>query len=338
MATEIQAWEIVQGQLKPLETSLAREGRTEALDLEKWLASDPSIIRPGLKIIGRQVRTRSGPLDLLAVDKSGNLVVLELKRDQIPRDALAQAIDYASDVSLWSIDKIGEVCAKYTGESLEDMISEAFPDVDLEHLAINETQRIILVGFAIEPSLERMIEWLSDGYGVSINAVNLKYIRTSAGNEILTRTSVISEQLEEARTKTKKIAIPMSDEPGKYEESVLRDLLLHYLSQNRVTAQRIRDILLPYCLEQDNVTREELKQKLVEYNVVADPAKAGYAITGISVQIGMQKNDFLRQVIGYDYPNRSWEKDNYSIRADYWPVLTEVLEVLNDKNYNGSQG
>lgn len=336
MATEIQAWEIVQSQLKPLETSLAKEGRTEALDLEEWLASDPSIIRPGLKVIGRQVITRSGPLDLLAVDKSGNLTVIELKRGQIPREALAQAIDYASDVASWSIDKIGEICAKYTGESLEDVLSESFPDTDLESLAINEAQRIILVGFTIEASLERMIEWLSGGYGVGINAVNLKYIRTSSGNEILTRTSIISEQLEEARVKTKKFTVSMSDEPGEYEEGQLKDLLLHYLSQDLVTAQRIRDILLPSCLEQNRVTREELKQKFVEHSVVIDLAKAGYAITGISVQVGMQKNDFLRQVIGYEYPTYSWEKDNYFIRPDYRHVVMEVLSIFKKNKPQGN--
>lgn len=126
MATEIKAWEIIQRHLKPLETTLAYEGKSEVLDLEEWLASDPSIIRPGLKVIGRQVPTQSGPLDLLAIDTSGNLVVIELKRDQLPREALAQAIDYASAVASWNIDKIGEICAKYTGESLEDVLSEAF--------------------------------------------------------------------------------------------------------------------------------------------------------------------------------------------------------------------
>lgn len=337
MATEIQAWEIVEGQLEPLETSLAKEGRTEVLDLEEWLASDPSIIRPGLKIIGRQVSTQSGPLDLLAIDSSGNSVVIELKRDQVPRDALAQAIDYASDVALWSIDKIGEICTKYTGESLEDTLSEAFPDIDLERLTINETQRIILVGFAIEPRLERMIEWLSNGYGLGINAVNLKYIRTSAGNEVLTRTATISEQVEEARVKTKKFAIPMSDEPGSYEDDQLRDLLFRYLSQNLVTAQRIRDVLLPACLERDRISREQLKQEFVTQNVLNDPSKVGYVVSLISVQIGMQKNDFLRQAIGYEYPNYPWEKDNYFIRTEYQQLVSEVLASFDEKSSENQQ-
>ena len=75
MATEIKAWEIVGNQLKQLKTSLANEGKTEALDLEEWIASDSSIIRPGLKVIGRQVITWSGPLDLLAIDMAGNLAL-----------------------------------------------------------------------------------------------------------------------------------------------------------------------------------------------------------------------------------------------------------------------
>src|SRR5690554_4613865 len=173
MGTEIKTWEIIGGRPRPLESSLAQEGRTEAVDLEEWLASDPSIVRPGLVVIGRQVTTRSGPLDLLAVDRTGNLVILELKRDRLPRRALTQAIDYAADVASWGVEKIGEVCAKYTGKSLEDVLSEAFPDIDFDGLSMNETQRVVLVGFAVEPALERMIEWLSEGYGVGINAVVL---------------------------------------------------------------------------------------------------------------------------------------------------------------------
>lgn len=177
-----------------------------------------------------------------------------------------------------------------------------------------------------------MIEWLSDGYGVGINAVSLKYVRTSAGNEILTRTAIIAEQVEEARAKTKKkFNIPMSDEPGSYEEDQLRNLLLRYFSQELVSAQRIRDVLLPACLERDRITRERLKQEFVTQNVLNDPSKVGYVISLISVQIGMQKNDFLRQVIGYEYPNYSWEKDNYSIRPEYQPLVREVLASLDGK-------
>lgn len=64
-------------------------------------------------------------------------------------------------------------------------------------------------------------------------------------------------------------------------------------------------------------------------NALNDPATVGYVLSLISGQIGMQKNDFLRQVIDYGYPNYPWEKDNYSIRLAYQPLIKEILAGLN---------
>ena len=46
-------------------------------------------------------------------------------------------------------------------------------------------------------------------------------------------------------------------------------------------------------------------------------------------QVGMKKNDFLRQVVGYEYPNNPWEKDNYKIKEEYRNVVMELLDELN---------
>ena len=143
MSTEIKTWQVIGGTLQPVNTSLAAAGRREAEDLEEWIASQPAIIGTGITIIGRQVVIKSGPLDLLGIDKHGNTVVVELKRDKLPREVLAQAIDYASDVAGWSFEKLSEVCAQYTGKSLEDHMMESFPDIGLENLNINEAQRIV---------------------------------------------------------------------------------------------------------------------------------------------------------------------------------------------------
>lgn len=204
MGTEIKAWQIVNGKLTMVKTELKNEGRTEPYDLEPWIESNPEIISTDIVIIGRQVMTKSGPLDLLGFDRSGNLVVIEIKRAELPREALAQAIDYASDISEWTTDKIGEVCSEYSGKSLDDYVSESFPDIDFENLSINSTQRIILVGFSIESALERMIEWLSSNFNVNINAIILNYIKTTNGDELLSKTSIISEELEQERAAKRK--------------------------------------------------------------------------------------------------------------------------------------
>jgi len=328
MGTDIKTWEIRDGKPIPIDSKLSDGGRKEAVDLEFWIESDPSIVRQGMRLIGRQVMTSSGPLDLLAVDRSGDLVIIELKRDRLPREALAQAIDYASDIATWSIDKISEVCLKYTGETLEDLFSSTFPEVDIETTKINDRQRIVLVGFGADTALERMVEWLSDNYGVSVNAVILKYIKTAGGSETLTRTAVISEDLEEKRSRAKKFTIPMSDEPGEYSDDELRRLLLDYLSQDLVTAKRIRDVLIPACLKRDKLSRDELKEEFLKQNPDVEPNKAGFALSVISGQMGMKKNDFLRQVIGYEYPTYEWEKDNYFIRPKYRQLINDVLATI----------
>ena len=37
-------------------------------------------------------------------------MIIELKRDKLPREALVQAIDYASDVSNWDIETFEKIC------------------------------------------------------------------------------------------------------------------------------------------------------------------------------------------------------------------------------------
>lgn len=93
------------------------------------------------------MQTRSGPIDLLGIDSSGNTVIVELKRDELPRECLAQAIDYASDVAGWTVERLREISLTYLKKTLELAFSEAFPDADIESLSINSTQRIVLVGF-----------------------------------------------------------------------------------------------------------------------------------------------------------------------------------------------
>jgi hypothetical protein len=332
MGTEIKTWQILNGKLVPAHSALKSEGRTEPYDLEPWLASQPEIIASDLLVLGRQVQTRSGPIDLLGIDSSGNTVIVELKRDELPRECLAQAIDYASDVAGWTVERLREISLEYLNKTLEVAFSEAFPDTDIESLSINSTQRIVLVGFSIEASLERMIEWLSDGYAVNINAVVLSYTKTKSGDELLIRTSIISEEIEQERTrKQKKFQIQMSDEAGTHELSRLKMLLTNYLSRQNVTNQRMRNILFPALLNANVLKRDDLKKAFVSFDPQYADSNVGLYLTLVSSQLGMKKNDFLRQVVSYEYPRHRWEKDNFVLRAEYRNLVKEVLDELKAK-------
>lgn len=328
MASEIKSWQIVNGELIPVQSSLSESGRKEKDDLEQWIKSNSSVLGDDIAIIGEQIQTSSGPMDFLGIDSSGNTVIVELKRDRLPREALVQAIDYASDVADWDLDRFREICKSYTGQTFEDYFQQRFEGIPIEDLAINQAQRLLLVGFAVEESLGRMIEWLSDKYSVGINAVVLNYIKTPKGDEILSRMVIIPEEVEKQKVNKKKFIIEMSNDPGTYDEATLEEKLTEYLSKNLYSSQRIRDYFLPTLLEKGKVTRDQLRKEFVRLKAAPDESQAGYFLSLISNQLGHKWKDYLRQVISFDYPNHPWEKDNFKIREDYVQLVRKVLDKI----------
>jgi hypothetical protein len=158
--------------------------------LENYLEKDLSIVAPRLMLIGRQVATAFGKfVDLLAMDGEGNLVVIELKKKRTPRDVVAQVLDYGSWVTSLSRDDIAAIYAeKNAGAELEKGFDETFsaslPD------EINLTHRLIVVAAELDSSTERIINYVSNQFGVPINAVFFRYFKEGK-NEYLTRSWLI---------------------------------------------------------------------------------------------------------------------------------------------------
>lgn len=65
-------------------------------DIEDFLHRHPDLVERDMMIVGRQVETDSGVrIDLLGLDKDGNVVVIEVKKGDAPRDTVSQILDYA---------------------------------------------------------------------------------------------------------------------------------------------------------------------------------------------------------------------------------------------------
>ena len=336
MATEIKTWQIVNGKLTHVSSSLVDNGRKEKDDLEQWIKSNPEILGNDIAIIGQQVQTKSGPLDFLGIDRFGNLVIVELKRDKLPREVLAQAIDYASDIASYEPDKLSEICQGFTEHALGDYLAEKFPDTNFEEVVVNQAQRLLLVGFAIEEPLHRMIEWLSEKYNVAINAIVLHYVKTTNGDELLSRTVIIPEEVEIEKVNKKKFTIPMSDEPGTFEPEKLKELLKEYLSREELhSGRRIKNVVLPLLLKNKVVTREQIKSELVNKGEASDLRQSGSIMSLISGQFGHEWKGFLRQAISYEYPNYPWEKDNFKLRPEYKELVKNLMQELNGTTSDG---
>lgn len=103
--------------LRPLDgTKLSEQQLTERYDLQEWLVSHPEALGEELLIIQKEYNGFDGTgerLDLLALDTQGRLVLIENKRDDSGRDAVWQAIKYASYVAPFTSDDIEDVYARY---------------------------------------------------------------------------------------------------------------------------------------------------------------------------------------------------------------------------------
>lgn len=70
--------------------------------LQDWVYQNPQLIADDLLMLGKEVITDDGKrIDLLALDKDGNTVILELKRGETTRDLVGQITGYLSAVEQW---------------------------------------------------------------------------------------------------------------------------------------------------------------------------------------------------------------------------------------------
>jgi hypothetical protein len=149
-----------------IEVSLGKEAM-----LEQMIIEAPTILSDRWLLIGRQVRTdHGGYIDLLALNQDGQLIVIELKRDQTPREVVAQALDYAS----WVQDlKADEIAAIYSNFSNGGSLSEAFLKrfgLTLDEDQLNGTHQIVVVASALDLSTERIVNYLNN-MNVAINVI-----------------------------------------------------------------------------------------------------------------------------------------------------------------------
>ena len=201
MSERIRLWNVSpSGTLHEVpEASLNVEAR-----LEDWLVQDISLLDPRLLVIGRQVQTdHGGKIDLLSMDASGDLVIVELKRDRTPREVTAQILDYASWVKDLTNERIMEIADAFLGpDRLEDAFSQHFgiplPDT------LNEDHRMLLVGARIDAASTRIVKYLAETYGVNINAVTFQYFRSTDGSEFLGRVFLIEPSEVDLQSRTKR--------------------------------------------------------------------------------------------------------------------------------------
>ncbi|MDQ3002640.1 MAG: endonuclease NucS [Fibrobacterota bacterium] len=198
MAFNITLWRVEQNKIKELsKAKLENENK-----LETWIVEDPSILGSDILLIGRQVITEfGGRIDLLGIDRQGDVIVIELKRDRTPREIVAQVLDYASWINNLDEIKINEIASNFLGKELSKAFEEWFSDGLPEN--INSNHKMVIVASNLDDSSERIIHYLSSEYGININAIFFNFFKTGT-EEILGRAWLVDPEKVQEQFESKK--------------------------------------------------------------------------------------------------------------------------------------
>lgn len=153
----------------------------ERYDIQEWVLNNPQLLGEPLLVITSEFsgfdRT-SERLDVLAMDREGKLVVVELKRTATGTTAELQALRYAAYCSTLRLKDAAELRARHssrrgTETTAEDALSEIREFVNTpEFEELDDKPRIILAADDFGPELTASVLWLRS-FEVDISCVRL---------------------------------------------------------------------------------------------------------------------------------------------------------------------
>lgn len=172
------------GQIETIPEATFKETKLkERADLQRLLRDHIGVLDDDLMVLSEEFgdwEDSSRRIDLLALDKEANLVVIELKRDDSAHMEL-QAIRYAAMVSAMTFDAAVTAHEKYLSTLGRHEEAATARDGILDFLgweASAESQfaqqvRIVLAASAFSKELTTTALWLRDQYGLDIRCVRM---------------------------------------------------------------------------------------------------------------------------------------------------------------------
>ncbi len=223
---EVKLWELAGTQAKPLGSNNQLESEES---LEDTLVNNPDLLIDGLTLVGRQTPTEGGPLDLLGVDPDGKLVVFELKRGTLSREAVAQIIDYASDLDNMDLDALADHISKKSGDhGIEEIANfQEWYSAEFGELDSLKPLRLFLVGLGTDDRTERMVRFLAQNSGMDISLLTFHAFDYD-GKTILAKQVEVEAVAEPDRRPTRRRRTPAEldrDFDEKMEKYGTRDLV-----------------------------------------------------------------------------------------------------------------
>lgn len=229
-------------------------GITERYDLQRMICNSPDVffkeMSEDILLIGEEVKPTEhvdNRIDLLGIDRDGNVVVIELKRGS-NKLQLLQALSYAAMMSDWQPEDIASQYKSFRKinepeEGIEQFIAE---DID----SLNSAQRIILIAEDYDYEVLVTAEWLTNFYGVNIKCYRLGISKESNGNEYMACTCIFPPpEISQHVTKRGRKKASTTDYPNDWDDvfasiqnEAVREFFRQELAEGRENYVKHKDL------------------------------------------------------------------------------------------------
>lgn len=255
-------------------------------DFENWLENSPSVLldddnESTVIWIGRQVGASVGDVgkyvDLIGIDATGDLLIVELKKGRTPREVIAQILEYASWGAYLTYDALNEMAQIYfktknqdNDKNLMEIYQEVFfPDAeDAPIIEFNKNQKLFILAEEISPMIRQVSQYLRSRYSMDIRCIEYEVLRSSQG-EYLISIEKISGYENAKPIKTVSTMLPRWDKPIRVKD-VVHDAVMKITKGNKAVvfspAEVNNDIVKQYPNINPNTVRCQIIQDCVNHS------------------------------------------------------------------------
>ena len=161
-------------------TTFGQEGIREREDIQRLLKENIAVIAPGTLVVAEefgQWEDSRRRIDLLAIDKAANLVVIELKRTEDGGHMELQALRYASMISTLTFENMVSIHSSYLADSgldvdAEERILEFLGWSEPDEEQFGQEVKIVLSSAEFSKELTTSVMWLNE-FGLDIKCVRM---------------------------------------------------------------------------------------------------------------------------------------------------------------------
>jgi len=164
------------------------------IDIEEFIETHPKILDNDFFIIGRQVATTTKTrIDLMGLDKEGNIIIVEIKKGQSPREVVSQILEYGVWAEELQYEDLNEIAKVKHLSDFHDLYKKYEQEFKTIPEPFNENQRLYIVAEKIDEKTEAMCRYLRIR-NLDIKCIELNFFEKGGQKLISTNVKVGTEE------------------------------------------------------------------------------------------------------------------------------------------------